>query len=261
MDKNKFEIYTLIISGIAVLSTMVLFILYFVIRYQRKQRQYAIERENAKIEFDSQLMKAQLEIQEQTMKMISQEIHDNIGQMLSLAKLNLALAKKDLPDQPRITDSHNLISNSIHDLRNLAHSLDKEYLAQQELHKSLQHELELIDKTGVYKTDLIIFGSATTPDKQKELILFRIVQESLHNIIKHANASHIRVTLTYESEGLKMEIADNGIGFLSQQQVTENNTGSGIGNMSSRASLIGAKFNIDSILHHGTKVSIFLPNQ
>src|SRR5690606_6033411 len=121
----------------------------------------------------------QLEIQEQTLKNISQEIHDNIGQALTLAKLNLnAVMAEDTQLQEKILNSKELVSKAITDLRDLSHSLDTDYVLEMGLQRSIEYELELIRKTGIVRTDLHVEGNLQRLERQKELILFRIVQES-----------------------------------------------------------------------------------
>jgi len=118
----------------------------------------------------------------------------------------------------------------------------------------------MIKKTELCKTRLESKGENPKLDGQKELILFRIVQESLHNIIKHANAKNIDVKLNHNDEMLKLCIADDGTGF--ETDIVEGraaDAGMGLRNMQNRAKLINADFNIRSIKNSGTTVSLTLP--
>jgi signal transduction histidine kinase len=255
----------LIIIGIsAFLFVITLFVINFLIYYQKVRKRYYQEKELLQANYQQELLRTQLEIQEQTLKTISQEIHDNIGQTLSLAKLNLALADEEAkpPLQQKITDSHQLVSKAIQDLRDLSRSLNTDYVAEMGLHRSIGYELEMIRKTGVMQTEMAVEGQPRLIDKQKELILFRIVQESLNNIIKHAQAANIAIVLKYLPGALYLSIKDNGQG-VDLSPLNDSTTGFGLGirNMHNRAKLIGADFNVNSSVGQGTEVTIHLPNE
>ena len=246
---------------------VVLFILFFFfyIKMSQKRNEMLRNEQEARSKYEEAILQTQLEIQEQTLKTISQEIHDNIGQMLSLAKLNLALAEAEQQDDTnsKITDSHQLVSKAIQDLRDLSRSLNTDYVSEMGLQRSIEYELEMIRKTGTMRTTLHVEGQMKRLDKQKELILFRIVQESLNNIIKHAGADELTVELNYLPHQLYLSIKDNGKG-VDLTPLNENastGTGLGIRNMHNRAKLIGGDFKMSSTLGAGTQVTIELSNE
>ena len=206
---------------------------------------------------------AQLEIQEQTLKNISQEIHDNIGQVLSLVKLNINTMDCDEPKalQGKINDSRHLITKAIQDLRDLSKSLDTDYVTEMGLVRSVEYELGMIKKTGVYKIQYKITGTPYRLKPQQELIFFRIVQEALHNIIRHAKATAMDVQLNFDTEIFTLQITDNGIGFDAGQLAINNYNGLGLGirNMHNRANMINADFKLVSAIQKGTIVTLTLP--
>lgn len=223
----------------------------------------AIFQNKRKLLFKQQMLLAQLEIQEQTLKNISQEIHDNIGQGLTLAKLNLnALLPGAGPLlYEKIFHSKELVSRAIADLRDLSRSFDTDYIMEMGLHRAIEYELELLQKTGSLTTYLKVEGMVVKLDKQKELILFRIVQETFTNIIKHAEAVSLAVSIGYEPQALQLRIKDDGKGMdlTSLKQGTNVNSGLGIRNMHSRAKLISADFSMSSMPGQGTEIRIALP--
>ncbi|HEX4957699.1 MAG TPA: sensor histidine kinase [Lacibacter sp.] len=250
--------YQLIIWGSAILFVISFFIITFLLVYNKKHKHFREEQ----IRFQQTLLQSQLEIQEQTLKNISQEIHDNVGQVLTLAKLNLTtLMMNDthVPDQ--VKASQQLIAKAINDLRSLSHSLNTEYVQNMGLVRSVEYELEMLQKTGSIKTSFHLEGTIHRMDAQKELIIFRIIQEAIHNIIKHAEASSIHVTVSFTATEMQVSVADNGKGFdLSPLNDNKNHQfGLGLRNMHNRATLIGAKFNLTSELHKGTILHLRLP--
>ena len=199
----------------------------------------------------------------QTLKNISQEIHDNIGQVLSLVKLNINTMDCDEPKalQGKINDSRHLITKAIQDLRDLSKSLDTDYVTDMGLVRSVEYELEMIKKTGLFKIQYEIKGTPYKLKPQQELIFFRIVQEALHNIIRHAKATAIDVRLNFDTEVFTLQIADNGVGFdAGQLEVNNyNSLGLGIRNMHNRAGMINVDFKLISALQKGTTVTLTLP--
>lgn len=252
-------------ESISVLFLFLLLVFIFIIAIGIRYRKRINENIQMKLQFQQELLRAQLEIQEQTLKNISQEIHDNIGQMLSLAKLNLALADAEAqpPVQQKVSDSHQLVSKAIQDLRDLSRSLNTDYVSEMGLQRSIEYELEMIGKTGALKTAMLVEGQARRLDKQNELIVFRIVQESFNNILKHADASQLEVTLKYRPTEFFLSIGDNGKGVDLTPLNTDGNSGFGLGirNMHNRARLIGADFSMNSTLGGGTMVVIRIPNE
>jgi len=238
-------------------------LIFFLLYYRNSKNKQLLEKENMKVSFQRNLLQTQLEIQEQTLNTISQEIHDNIGQILSLAKLNLGTMDLQKPEllQQKIDDSRVLVGKAIQDLRDLSRSLNTDYVQQMGLQRAIEYELELLRKAGKHETRMDIQGAVYRLETQKELILFRIVQEILNNVIKHANASRITVQLNYKPELFILSVADNGEGFdISLLKETENSKfGIGIKNMHNRAKLIGAEYSITSSKDNGTQVHISLP--
>lgn len=256
------NILPIIISTLFILL-ITFFLVRFVLLYQKRHQSFIKEKADLQSNFKQTLLQAQLEIQEQTMQNISQEIHDNIGQVLSLAKLNLGTMDIEQPVilQQKIDDSKNLIGKAIQDLRDLSRSLSTDYVSNMGLLQAIEYELEMIRKSGEYETTLQISGLPFKVESQKELIAFRIVQEMINNILKHAKANKILVQAVYCPTAITITITDNGTGFdLSPLNTTENGQfGLGLRNMHTRAQLIGASFTITSTIGSGTSVSIILP--
>jgi two-component system, NarL family, sensor kinase len=255
------EFSDLIHTGTVTLLPAVVFIIAFFFIYRRRHLRYLYEKQQLTLSFEQELLKTRLEIQEQTFRNISQEIHDNIGQVLSLAKLNISTMDISHPDNliQKINDSEKLISKAIHDLRHLSHSLSTDYIADMGLTRAISYELEMIKKSGDYETVFLSDGSPYNLDRQKELIIFRIIQEVLNNIIKHAAAQKIIIYLLYRTEEFTLTITDNGKGFDLTPLNDNTSFGLGIPNMHNRAQLIGSRFLISSTLDKGTSVTITVP--
>lgn len=260
METLSKEIY--LIGGITVFAIMMTaFIFVIISAHQQKQRKYGLEKAALKAQYQESLLQSQLEIQEQTLKNISQEIHDNIGQTLSLAKLNLNTLKINNTEQAveKIASSKKLVSKAILDLRSLSKTMHTDTILQAGLLKALEIELQIIGRSGDVHTALQVTGAPYNLDPQKELIIFRTIQEALNNVIKHSLAQSVNIEVIYDNTRMEITLADNGIGFDPGASTTEKVGGSGLRNMKNRMQLIGGSLIIQPNHPNGTKVQIVIP--
>ncbi len=258
-DKSS-ETVIVVLIGILLSLLLVSFIVAMLFLYRRNNLRHQRTMQLANARFQQEMLTAQLEIQEATFKNIAEEIHDNIGQTLSLAKFNIAV----IPVEPGnslyepLTGTKELINTAIDDLRSLSHGLHSDRLIKTGLSDSIANETQHVNKSGKIKAVVTVDGNPYPLGKDAEIILFRIFQESMHNIMKHADASEVISTLIFNDFGLSMKIKDNGRGF-DVTNMDEEGGGLGLTSMSNRAKLIGATFNISSEPGKGTEISVALP--
>ena len=242
---------------------MVGFIITILLLYQRRQQKQEQELQRMRDAYEKEELKSQLEIQENTFKSIAQELHDNIGQMLSVVKLSLSVLPIDKEHQAfdQIENSRQMLNKAIVDLSNLTKSLHTDRITQVGLADSIRFECAAISRTGIIKVSFDVLGDELYIPEQKSLFLFRIFQEALNNVLKHAKATKVDVILNYLDEDFTMEITDNGQGFNVTEKRHSANSLSGVGLKSifNRAKLIGAQLRFDSKPGEGTRVLIELP--
>ena len=208
--------------------------------------------------FEKQLLESKLEIQEQTFDMISQEIHDNVGQILSLAKVQLGiLEQKQFVDEELLGNVKESIRLAMTELRDIAKSLSSERVQLLSLQDSINQEIRRINRSGFISVSADIQGKERSIPDQQKLIAFRIVQEGLQNIIKHAGATEVKVSSIYQEEYLSITIFDNGIGFDPEKEM-EKKEGLGLQNIIRRAAMVGGKADIFSKPGQGTTLQIQL---
>jgi two-component system NarL family sensor kinase len=262
MDQTT-DIYILSIGATILLLALLATIVSLLFIYQNRQIKSQLAMKQAKVHYEQELLKTQLEIREQTLKHISEEIHDNVGQILSLA--NLGLTSLDLkPENPikhKVDNVMDLISKSITDLRNLSKTLDPQNIVNASLRECLQFELKLLQRVGSYQTHLEVVGQEQPMDSPRQLVVYRIVQESIQNTIKHAKASRVDIQVEYTERLLKVTIQDDGIGFDADTQINQGAfaIGSGLRNIKSRAKLIGGEVMFTSASPRGTCVNLVVP--
>lgn len=253
---TEFIIVFIFISVLLMLA-LGIFMTIIVYRYQQRQNSYFRDIKSLKISHQNSLLQSQLEIQEQTFQNISREIHDNIGQKLTLAKLHLNTLAYDSKDEiiSRVTDSVLMISEAITDLSDISRSMNSEILLNNGLIKALEFEAAQLLKSGKYKISFSATGNPVFLDSNTELLLFRIAQEAVANIIKHADATVITILLHYDNTLLTMAITDNGKGF----RLDENHFGTGLSNMKKRADTLKASLAISSSPNGCTEIKIEIP--
>jgi hypothetical protein len=143
------------------------------------------------------------------------------------------------------------------DLRDIAKSLNTDRIRVTSLAEMTNHELQRIGRLGTIKVFFSMEGKEQNIAEQKKLIVFRIIQESLQNILKHANAGKIEVAFFYGDNHFKCELKDDGAGF--NPELLKTKEGLGLQIMTNRAALIGGKFSISSMINKGTSITIDLP--
>lgn len=220
------------------------------------------ELKSVKLKQERELLQIQIEIQEDTFRKISREIHDNISLSLTLAKLQVNnYIDQQKENNELLGSTIDLISKSLVDLNDISKSLDANQLLSHGLINALESEISVLSRSGIYSIILNVIGEPEYLDVESDLILLRIFQEACNNVFKHAKANTIHVDLIYEKDSLTFIIKDNGIGFdvNHAKNMKEIRKMSGLKNFYNRAEFIGASINIESVLGIGTTITIIKP--
>ena len=250
-----------LVCFISTLLVLLVGFLLFVLFWQRgRSNRYIREREALQAAFNEQLLRSQLEIQEQSFNTISMEIHDNVGQTLSLLKVQLNIIERvDQPEKKLIREAKENVSKAMADLRDIAKSMSTERIQSASLVQMTEHELKRISQTGILTVDFACEGTERNLEVERKLILFRIIQECLQNILKHAEAKLLTLGLYYEPDNLRILIMDDGKGFDQQIVDQELTTGLGIRHVLKRTAIIGGIAKIESELQQGTRITLHIP--
>ena len=252
MRANEEVVFTIIVVIIILVFLAIMFLVALA-RHNQRRNKLLYENQKIKKDFEQTLLSTQLEIQEQTLTHISREIHDNIGQVLSLARLQLhSLSTNGQEDDIEYTD--NLLEKAITDLRGLSHSLNTNSIKENGFSASVIKVLAQFEKTGKFKTSFFDESNFSVSDDHG-IILFRIIQEVLNNIVKHADATEILIRIEKIDDHQTISIVDNGKGF-DIQKLNSSESGIGIRNITERAIIINAKLSVFSQQNIGTTVRI-----
>jgi signal transduction histidine kinase len=251
-------IYLLIFTSIFLAIFIAGSILY-ILQSRKKKIESIKEKEKSQIMHQQEILNTQLEMQTQTMQHIGREIHDNVGQKLTLASLyaqQLVYENKIPHITDKIENIGSIINESLAELRQLSKSLTDDNIKSHTIIDLLQEECE---KVNQLKKCIIIFTCEQYKielNYQQKSILLRIVQEFLQNSIKHAQCKNITVSLHEKQQIIQLYLQDDGKGF--DTSITTNK-GIGLANMKKRAEMIGGEFTLESKVNNGTKLTIEIP--
>jgi signal transduction histidine kinase len=264
MPAQNQEIYVIILIAIALALLLVGFILAMLFLYQRRQHRQEQQLARMKDEYQQELLRSQLEIQETTFKAIAQELHDNIGQVLSVVKLSLSILplEKEHPVYESIQTSRQMLNKVIFDMGNLTKSMHTDRITQIGLLEAIRFDADSIQRTGLLKVNFSVDGDEYRLEDQRSIFLFRMFQEMMNNILKHSRATDVNIAVNYSIDNkFVLKVEDNGIGFDVDKKRTQASSSSGIGlkSMTNRASLIGAQITVSSQPGKGTSIKVELP--
>ena len=256
---SKVPVIFTIILGTLFVALFFIFLLIFVIAYFRKIYQLRAEKEKLEAHLANEVNNARNEIQQTTLNNISQEIHDNVGQLLSLTKMQLNLIEQKLGEEfSLIMEAKSNISHAMTDLRDLAKGMSSDRIRLLGLYDSVVQEAARISKSGSLQVQVSSAGNKWEPAHQKQLVLFRVIQECFQNVIKHANATIVNVCFTYMPHQFEISISDNGVGFNYQPGINSAD-GMGLMNIFSRVQLVRGEVNLQSNEGKGCSVFICVP--
>ena len=257
LEQKEVQIMVLIATIIVIILAVSL--IFFFSYFQQKKATFLLKQRETQKRFEEEITKSKLEIQEQALQNISWEIHDNVGQLLSVAKMQLNIVQMSLPEaaQIKIQETSDIVGKSLQELRGLAKSLNPETIKNKGLIESIKMEIDRYNRLNFINASLKISDEPFDLGNEKEIILFRILQEFSNNTLKYSKAKNLSIELEYIGKHLEIYAEDDGVGF----DINDKSKHQGIGllNMKSRAKIIGATIELKSSKNNGTKLHISCP--
>lgn len=248
-----------LIAGTVLVTILTVFIIMFVILYKKAQLKFELERQ----QLERALLESEVEIREQTLADIARELHDNIGQIASLVKIELAMLSSSLneKDRERVEESTLLLQNMIVEIRALSNSLNQENVKNVGLITMMEKDINRINKTGFIHIEFTPKPEELPINSYHSVFLYRMFQEIINNVLKHSEADHVIVSIVCKKNELMLTVSDNGVGIEKEKlnRLLHNSSGNGLKNIKHRCQLIGATFNMESPPNMGTFISINLP--
>ena len=255
------------LNAILITSLIVILLFAFLIYRNLRNRQRLSKQEQElqyqkirELEKDKQLIAvdSMLKGQEEERSRLAKDLHDGLGGLLSGVKFSLINMKQNLivtPDNMVVFErSLDMIDTSIQELRRVAHNMMPEILLKYGLEEAVKEYCAKINSTGLIKINYQSHGLEDRVEKTAEIIVYRIIQELLNNILKHSGATEGFVQLVRQENRLNIVVEDNGRGFAVDQ--TAGKKGAGLSNVRSRVDYLKGQLEIHSEPGKGTLVNI-----
>ncbi|MES2763610.1 MAG: tetratricopeptide repeat protein [Bacteroidota bacterium] len=240
---------------VALLFSLISIALIFILLYHRYKARQKNKLQAEIIHQQDLATKAVLEAEENERKRVATDLHDSVGQILSAVKINLSametsIAKDNLPKYDNIM---NMVDNACKEVRAIAHNMMPNSLLKNGLVSAIKEFINQIN-SDVLKITLNTSGLSNRLESNTEMVLYRVVQESVNNVIKHAQASTLEIQIILDEEGVSLTIEDNGKGF----DTTKQSEGIGLQNLRSRITFLKGEIDIQSAPGKGTLIAIFI---
>lgn len=247
MDTQEKSLYSSLLIVVIVVGIVLLYFIITIIRYQR--RSLVLHKEKIRAEIDTL---------ENERKRIASDLHDELGPLLSAVKLQINNLDSQDPDDKHLIDkSSQHIDTIIRRMREISNNLMPNTLLRKGLVKAIEEFIE--SSTLGYKLSIkLISDSETRLGLDKEINIYRIVQEIVHNTVKHANASLLVIRISQENSLFTLSTTDNGTGFDYFAR-SKDNTGLGLRNLQSRAEIMGGEITCMTEPGKGTNYTLEIP--
>jgi two-component system NarL family sensor kinase len=250
-EKAKKRRQLIVFVSSIVLSIIILIIVFYRIKHKQKL---------AKVEQEKSRFIEVIQAQEQERKRIAQDLHDSVGIMMATAKLNLteledAIIYKESEDEILLKNSINLIDQTHREVRNISHNMMPSTLIELGLISAIKDLIQKVNDSN--QISITLNAENCRYDEIIEITVYRIIQEILNNILKHANATYIRIDILKSSEKTLLSIANDGIPLNINN--IQKSTGIGWKSIYSRVSMLKGELVIHSTPHTDTIISITFP--
>ncbi len=240
-----------------VLFSLTSFVILLVIRYNRKRIEHGDELDQKDTEKDIAIKQTAFETQEAEKKRIGEDLHDDIGPQLAFMKLQLEMYNmKHSGTNPELEELSKQLKDAIKHVREVSHDLVPAVLFELGLATALKSISRRLDNLSHLQSDVIVDADLPPMEKKKELVIYRIVQESVTNAIKHADCSRIDIHLTVENNQVVVKVIDDGVGIAATKG---DSNGLGMTNMRDRAAAYNGSIDLHSTADSGTEILLRLP--
>ncbi|MES2285303.1 MAG: ATP-binding protein [Bacteroidota bacterium] len=264
-SKSEIDVFSLVAIGTMGILILVSFIVLFVLLYQKKMlANIALIKENDNIH-QRRLLDASIEVAEQERKKIAANIHDDVGMMLNVLKLNLTKIQRNRNDEilteTLLTNSNLLIGDTLAAIRIISNDLMPPTLVKLGFIKGITELCRQVKLSGAIDIYLKLNVDSIQLEKKNEIQLYRLIKEVINNIIKHASASTTELTISATNEFMTITITHDGKGLSNEmmQELAESSDGIGLKSILSRAQLTNSVLQYIIIGNKESKIIIETP--
>lgn len=249
MDTYETQIYIAVLIGASVLVLVFVFFVVSLMKHQKKN--VSLYKEKVQAEINT--------LENERSRFVS-DLHDDFGPVLSTVKLHIAsIGPSSTEDEALQQKSLTLINDMLAQIHRIANNLMPNALARKGLIIALKQFADDINNTGKINISITSTSNDLNVAKDDEIHIYRVVQEAIHNTLKHARASQMNIDFVQVPGEIHFTIRDNGVGYNFDQR-RKNSMGLGLKNIISRVEMLNGEIFIDTAVGKGTLYSIIIPN-
>ncbi|WP_353722484.1 sensor histidine kinase [Dyadobacter sp. 676] len=256
---GEIEFAQLLFGGIGIMLMMALAIVIFVLLYQRKLHFQQSRLHQMEMVHQKKILESIVASQENERERIARDLHDEIGASLSAVRLFIGqIQYEKSPDEMKslAARSGQIIGDVVKDVRQIAHNLSPVIIENFGFAGAVKILLNRLEDTGM-SIRCTIDDPAEVLSSYQQLVLYRIIQEVIGNVVKHAGASEITFDLRHNGSWLSLLMSDNGRGF--DMHSGQKAVGMGMSTIRTRTDLLGARLELSSVPGEGTRFKIEMP--
>lgn len=252
------EIAFVIVAGTLLFVFLIFIIIVFFMIYQKRKTKVELERIEERQKFEKEISEAQSEIREETMRFISQELHDNIAQTLTVTSLTLNRVETS---NAIISDTQKALNHTIEQVRLLSKTLNTDNLLEDGFLNSLDFEIERLKKLNRWNIDYFNDIKTLKLTQESQLLLFRVFQELINNLIKYAQAENVVIEFEETNTHYKLSIIDDGnqYDFFENANEVGLNKGLGLKGIIKRVGLLKGTIHAQRNIKKGMTINLEIP--
>lgn len=255
MDKTQ-VIYLVLITVVTMLLLVSMVFVLFIV-FNKRRVKFILEKQEALRKAELENARVRIETQEMLLRNISWELHDNVGQLLSVSKMQLSmLPEPDSESEKKIlNDTLELLTQVLDDIRSLSRTLNTDHIGFMGLVRSVEFEIDRLNRLKYIKANFSLKGMPQEINNDDEIVLFRIIQEWISNVIKHAKATHFNLEFIFDHDFLTIIADDNGTGM----DLKPEKYGLGMKNIISRLKLLNGDIKMENKKEGGLRSIVKYP--
>jgi signal transduction histidine kinase len=251
------SITILFLIGTAAMLIMAVVIILFVVFYQKKVLGEQVKQQALEVKYQQQMLMAQMESQEDERRRVAKDLHDDVGLMLQALRTTTLAILQNAPEEDR-REVQQMVTEVTETVRRICWDLMPSSLEYFGLTEAVDEMCTRLSSRSQRMVTFSFHGEVSPIEKDKQTLLYRMVQELVGNALKHANATAIEVVFTWTKNQLQINVTDNGIGFDINTVKNRRQPGHGLGLLSleNRSRLLPATLIFENNFPRGTNASV-----
>lgn len=253
---SNIDIILSIVSVTLLVLLLISGIILVVFQSGKQRLRQEMEMSESKLNYEKELRKVETEVSEQVLGQLAQELHDNIGQLLTAVHIHLENQKLDHPElKEGYKPMETYLSEAIQQLKLLSRTLNNDYIGHNGLLAAIEIEVNRLKSLRRFEIHWDAVSGGSNLDKNQELMAFRLFQEIIQNALRHSMAKDVYLSVKNDAGNFSLKVEDNGKGF-DVESIMQSSKASGLRNIIKRAQWAGLDYKINSSPGNGCTITL-----